>query len=268
MPKRHRTAFTLIELLVVISIIALLIGILLPVLSGAREAARNATCKSNERQIGIGLQTYAAEHKQDVPLGYVGSLNFSYTLYASYLGTGGTLGWGLLYHNIRELQFREIWMCPATEGPDFLVNAAAESQYPPPEPGQSAPGDVYTLYMSRPYSRQDDIPYWNWTPSAGNPTSLPGNLDKDVIDSRIAVFADNFPGADMIDGRHESGINTAYGDGSVEFINREENRTARPDELRPPATGAVASGSLNDIIAASPADRQFITFKAWPLLDR
>ncbi|MEM9883056.1 MAG: DUF1559 domain-containing protein [Planctomycetota bacterium] len=60
-------AFTLIELLVAISIIALLIGLLLPALAGARVAARSTQCKSQLRQLGIAFETYAEAHKGIVP---------------------------------------------------------------------------------------------------------------------------------------------------------------------------------------------------------
>ncbi|MEM1213862.1 MAG: DUF1559 domain-containing protein [Planctomycetota bacterium] len=65
-----RRGFTLIELLVVISIIALLIGILLPVLSSARQAGRDAQCLSNLRQIGVGVYGYSFEYDGILPISY------------------------------------------------------------------------------------------------------------------------------------------------------------------------------------------------------
>ena len=64
---RKTYAFTLIELLVVISIIALLIGILLPALGAARNTARDLKCLANQRQMGIGFHAYASEYDQILP---------------------------------------------------------------------------------------------------------------------------------------------------------------------------------------------------------
>lgn len=67
MSKRHHPGFTLIELLVVISIIAVLIAILLPALSAARESAENVQCTSNLKQIGIGAHAYAPDNRSLLP---------------------------------------------------------------------------------------------------------------------------------------------------------------------------------------------------------
>src|SRR5512145_2386267 len=65
--KRHREAFTLIEVLVVVAIIALLLAILLPSMSKARESSRSALCLSNLKQMGLGVLMYAEAHNTILP---------------------------------------------------------------------------------------------------------------------------------------------------------------------------------------------------------
>ena len=63
----RRKGFTLIELLVVISIIALLVGILLPALGAARKAALDIQCKNQLRQFGIAFMAFATDNRDNLP---------------------------------------------------------------------------------------------------------------------------------------------------------------------------------------------------------
>ena len=107
-----RRGFTLIELLVVIAIIAILAAILFPVFARAREKARQTTCLSNLKQIGLAVLMYAQDYDE--------RYNLAYTATAA-----GTFHWPQLlepYHRNTQL-----YECPSD--PDVWVRGAYNLSY-------------------------------------------------------------------------------------------------------------------------------------------
>jgi len=107
--KRYRKnvvcGFTLIELLVVMAIIALLVGILLPSLGQAREAARATKCSSNLHHIGQAMATFVSSNREMYPFSYVypNGTAGDYDLYNQPGGTGtptyGYIHWSWLLYD-------------------------------------------------------------------------------------------------------------------------------------------------------------------------
>ncbi|MGD9497407.1 MAG: DUF1559 domain-containing protein [Armatimonadota bacterium] len=97
-----RRGFTLIELLVVIAIIAILAAILFPVFARAREKARQASCQSNLKQIGIALMMYTQDYDE---------------VYPDARWAAAPSPYPLIYEHLHPyIKDYGVWMCPSKGG--------------------------------------------------------------------------------------------------------------------------------------------------------
>jgi prepilin-type N-terminal cleavage/methylation domain-containing protein/prepilin-type processing-associated H-X9-DG protein len=130
--RRH--GFTLIELLVVIAIIAILAAILFPVFAKAREKARQSSCLSNVKQIGLGILQYAQDYDEMLPFGCL----YTGTDVTGYHGTVGELLW---YDTIKPyIKSTQIYRCPSDKSTPYGYGYPAYRGY------WNNPGGGYEFY--------------------------------------------------------------------------------------------------------------------------
>jgi prepilin-type N-terminal cleavage/methylation domain-containing protein len=111
---RTRTGFTLIELLVVIAIIAILAAILFPVFAQAREKARQASCLSNCKQIGLASNMYIQDYDEKFP-GHDWQKGMGIWGLPDGRNYKGHLGWSLQFYPY--LKNLNVLLCPSDPTP-------------------------------------------------------------------------------------------------------------------------------------------------------
>ncbi len=107
-----RYGFTIIELLVVIAIIAILASILMPALRKARESSKATACKSNLKQIHMGVSLYTNDHNDWLPLG---NLYYWIKPVAENLNIEPDINWSNSRYAFWNTE--NIFVCPSTDCP-------------------------------------------------------------------------------------------------------------------------------------------------------
>ena len=229
--RQHRGSsdgFTLIELLVVIAIIAVLAGLLLPALAGAKRRAGIAACQSNLHQMAVAWEMYLGDHNERFPdrRDLKTALPGGYKPWSAWPKSDPRAGWAPVVLS-NELATAGVWQCPATRRPEWATMEAAR-QFTSTDSNAVA----VSYWMWR-FDRPDDpVPldnFWGKTrsqavadlPLAGNPNVGAVNGAGDVEFVTDIYFPAKAAGLDPAwQGRtpHALGRNRLYLDGHAGWL--------------------------------------------------
>ena len=213
--------FTLVELLIVIAIIAVLIGILLPTLTVARESAQKVQCASNLRQLVVLTQEYALENDGYIPVGRASNNLFVNYWFVDNTDTGGGSFYmfGSLY-GANLMPNGQIAYCPSQLDPQWSYNSPKNPWPPVMQPAGTTP--VQQVKAS--YSMRTDMNYV----VAFNTTTdyLPASLDwptyyrlpKISTYQQLTLYSDIISLSTSMATGHKTGINRVLSDGSCAFV--------------------------------------------------
>ena len=225
-----RQAFTLIELLVVIAIIAILAGMLLPVLARGKEKSKQTFCSNSLKQMGVATFIYADDHSDKLPPPlYDPDQTPGMGPYNSYLlfGWGGQVGrpaeprlavnLGRLYaHNY--IRNPDIFYCPSLKHPKGLYVVFEKKYFQSatvPWPMYAIDGQVNMTYMYHPLS---EVPVASAADAAQGWTKM-ARKTTDLRATRTLVTDLIYTWGTMAhtSGRTPYGVNVLWGDGHVKF---------------------------------------------------
>jgi len=210
-----KRGFTLIELLVVIAIIAILAAILFPVFARAREKARQTSCTSNLKQIGLASIMYAQDYDEKYPPGLISSPGAGVgpiSNNAPYFSEGKITG-DLIYPYINN---KQIFKCPSSPKPVSYSGNYTFNEHICPNRSSVAmahvehPAEVILCgeggpYMARSSRLTSPSGWWYWSGTA---------VGRDPADFGIT---DSFYAQDFVNGRHNGGQNLAWADGHAKW---------------------------------------------------